>query len=448
MTARALIMSAASYQLMKFRSYRVGRGPSCIPPNYGYGRFVWEISGFQSYGYPGFGNGPTTGLSVWDWSPSANRYEMSGIATTTNWDTLYGTGAPGLLTASGALCMVNATQVLAVNAGAYESTSTTRVARSLTTLAAAPSGAITFTTPATSTAYDEPTVASTEYSYGIAYNGNMLVGYASDGAYGGYGTSNGWVQKIGVSTASRNATALRTGLPADLTQDRVAHYIAGLGGASPNGYLVAGVTGASYGAEGATARAQLVNATGTPVAVGAQLAYAATGPRGLFALGATKVVMHDAPLVGAVNKGRLSLLNTNSASAPTTLTKGAEVYFPDPIDFPLSEYKSSITYSVALASNAFFEEGKSLIWVTWENVGFNSFWSRLARVTSTSASNLTMTLVTEVDLNGKPAPVIFGSGSAFKIPRGDHPIIPAPGGKAAVFVPLDDGTYEQYVYQL
>jgi hypothetical protein len=249
-----------------------------------------------------------------------------------------------------------------------------------------------------------------------------------------YAATNGWVQKVSSSATSRNATALRSGLPTDSSQGKPGRRIASLGGATPNGYVVANVDDA---VTNATCRYQLVNCTSTPVAVGTQLTYAGNCFAGgdMLQIGASAVAAVD--FYNSAGRGRVSLLTTNSATAPTTLSKGAEVLLPAPIDFALADLANA---KLGVVPSCWFTEGKTIAWVEWIPTTTGIHYLRPVIISSTGPTNISVSLPS-TDLNGRPSPVVNSQGDCGFI-------VAAPGGKAVLLMRTADGEITQYVYQL
>lgn len=404
--------------------------PVMPPANLLTGRFVWEIAA-KGYGYPNVtGEEGVYGLSVWDWNSATGKYEMSNFATT--FDYLSSYSSRGL----GPIGFVNATSVIVTGNGYIESASDTKVGRATIAIGAAPSASITFQTPM-AYAYDDP-VNYVPYGPGrtsaVPVNGNMLYGVYGYPTTTTYAATNGWVQKVSASATSRNATALRTGLPTDTTQGRPARKIAALGGATPNGYVVANVDDS---VTNATCRYQLVNCTSTPVAVGTQLTYAGNCFAGgdMLQIGASAVAAVD--FYNSAGRGRLSLLTTNSATTPTTLSKGAEVLLPAPIDFALADLANA---KLGALHACWFAEGKTIAWVEWIAVSTGMHYLRPVIISSSGPTNISVSLPS-ADSNGSPSPVVNSLDDCGYI-------VAAPGGKAVLLVPTAKGEITQYVYQL
>lgn len=426
MTSRALIMAAATARQLTIAPFSA---PAMPPANLLTGRFVWEVAA-KGYGYPNVpADESVYGLSLWDWNNATGMYEMTNFATHGNYITDYSTGGAG----SGVICFATATSVIL--AGLYEISADTKVSRALIAIGVAPSAAITFQTPATY-AYDDPVnyVPPFNKSIGVAYSGNVLYSLSGYPTASTYAATNGWVQKVSASTAAKNATALRSGLPTDSSQGKPGARLAALGGAAANGYVVVNVDDRITNA---TCRYQLVNCTGTPVAVGTQLSYAGNCFAGsdLLPIGASAVVAPD--FYNAAGRGRVSLLTTNSATAPTTLSKGAEALLPAPPDFPLADLANA---KVALFHACWFTEGKTITWVEWISQSTGNHYLRPMIISSTGPTNISVSLPA-TDMNGLTSPVVDGQSKC------GH-IVAAPGGKAVLLVPTTGGEIKQYVYQL
>jgi len=433
MTARFLRYAAATAKQFKIRSY--DHPPALLPPNLGSGRFVWylEIAG---YGFPG-ASGGSKSFVLFDFNSATNEYEptnsISGIS---------GSGAVYAPSANGRVCMVDATTLEVIT----PSDTSGSCDRSVVTVGAAPSIAMAYTSR-TAAAYAEVGAPNSQHprSTPAAYAGNMLYGFSNYGPFAGYTATNGYVQKVSPSAAVRNATALRTSLPLDTSQGNPGKSIAALGGATPNGYVVADVSDWVTSAAVGTCRYRLVNCTGTPVAVGTELSFAGgpvTSARDrVVAISATQVVAFDRE-TGNATSTRVSLLNTNSATAPTTLTKGAELAMPPPVGYTVAQVDYSVVLAEENASNNFIVSGKAVIWVRWALLSGGTV-VRPMLIASTGPANLTITQLPATDLRGHPLDALPGGI------RGPGPVVAAPGGKVVVFAQrARDGEYEQFCYQL
>ncbi|SDG85145.1 hypothetical protein [Duganella sp. OV458] len=424
MTARFLRMVAGMAREIELTGIGL---PTLVPANYGEGRFAWFATA-RGYGYPGaLSPSPENLFTLWDWSASAGQYECT--------NTLAAVSSGGVDYSPGVMSFVDATTLLVCNAAL--GASATAVARSVISVGAIPSATMTHAGQGTA-AYTEPGASAPANQRGIpaGNNGNLLYGLTIDA----YPASNGYVQKVSSAAAARNSTALRTSLPTNNTQGQPARAIVMLGGATPNGYVVAEVTD---NVDGATCRYQLVNCNSTPVAVGTQLSYAgqpATNvPNLLVPMGAMKAVAID--VGGGSTKARASLLNTNSATAPTTLLKGAEVVLPPPPGKTASDVVAMVLVPY-LAGNAWFGEGKAVIITRWFLTDGTNVELPIL-LSSSSTSSITATVLT-TDNRGKNINAVIGGvilGSKF--------VVSAPGGKAVVFVKrARDNQHEQFVYQL
>lgn len=431
MTARFLRYAAATARQFNILSYE--HPPALLPPNLGAGRFVWfvEIAG---YGYPGLSGGSKQ-FVLFDFNAAINEYEPSNAITGVS-------GGDYRPSQGGRVCMVDATTLEIITPSATAGSCD----RSVITIGAAPAISMTYTSRAAA-AYAEVGASNNFHSRStpIAYGGSMIYGFWMSGLVVGYSATNGYLQKVSPASAVRNATALRSSLPLDTTQGSPVKSIAGLGGATPNGYVVADVSDWVSSAGVGTCRYRLVNCTGTPVAVGSELSYAggpATNARDrLVSLSATQVVAIDREL-GNATSTRLSLLNTNSATAPTTLTKGAEVVIPPPVGYTAAQVDYIAVLAEETASNNFIVSGKAVVWVLWYLVSGGVIY-RPVVIASTGPANLTVTQLPAMDLRGRPLDALPGG---IGVPG---PVVAAPGGKVVVFARRNrDGQYEQFCYQL
>jgi len=433
MTARFLRYAAAAAKQFKIRSY--DHPPALLPPNLGSGRFVWYVD-IAGYGYPGASGGAKS-FVLFDFNSNTNEYEPTNSISGNS-----SSGAVYAPSAAGRVCMIDATTLEIIT----PSDTSGSCDRNIITIGAAPSISMTYTsrTPA---AYAEVGAPNSQHprSTPAAYAGNMLYGFSNYGPFAGYSATNGYVEKVSPSAAVRNATALRTSLPLDNTQGNPGKSIAALGGATPNGYVVADVSDWVTSAAVGTCRYRLVNCTGTPVAVGTELSFAGgpvTNARDrVLAISATQVVAFDRENSGATS-ARVSLLNTNSATAPTTLTKGAELAVPPPVGYAAVQVDSTVVLVEENASNNFIVSGKAVVWVRWLLLSGAQV-VRPMLIASTGPANLTMTQLPATDLRGHPLDALPGGIG------GPGAVVAAPGGKVVVFAQrARDLLYEQFCYQL
>ena len=422
MTVRTLVMGAATFQQAVIDVVD-NTPPTLQPPAVSTGRFVWYANA-KGVGVPGLTADASPVFLLWDWESATSRYKL--VKAFPNYSPTGDSYAP----IRGQLAFVDATTLMSVSY--WYGTTATSMGRALMNIAA--NGTVTYT-GANYNAYTEPGTATNTAarSNPTAYSGNLLYGLN----VGGYPTTNGYVYKVSSSAAVRNSTALRSSLPADSTQGRPVRSMAQLGGATPNGYVVAEVT--DFVSGGTTCRYQLVNCTGTPAAVGTQLSYAGSPATGsvrdyVLPLGSTKVVAFDFPSGGM----RASLLNTNSSTAPTTLTKGAEVTIPPPPGYTAGQISLVIADPRLNAVNNNFPEGSTVVWVAWYPAA-GGVVELPVLLQSSSASTITATVL-NTDITGKVL-------SQFAKELG--PILSAPGNKAVVFAKSTaTGLHEQFVYQL
>jgi hypothetical protein len=434
MTHRTLLGAAATALQFSILDYS---GPPCVPPaNYGAGRFVWYAA-IAGFGYRGANSGADASYTLFNFNAQKNEYEPVS-ALPRNAPDGYDYGA----IAGGWMAMVDATTLeifgRSVTAGACD--------RAQITIAADPGISMTYSGH-TLAAYTEGAANVTNVrSKPCGFNSASIYGFWLGPVSGVYSATNGYIQKVpSVGAALRNATALRSSLPTTNSQGQFVKSIALLGGATPNGYVVADVSDNVQSAGVGTSRYQLVNCNATPVAVGTAVTFAGEVALGntdrMLPLSATQVVVFDRELSPAMAIGpRASLLNTNSATVPTTLTKGAELIFPPPSGYTLAQISYAIVLPGENAANNFFVAGKTIVWVRWYLVA-GTVVTRPMLLTSTGASNLTVSQL-GADLRGKNINTVVGGVT-------EGPIVSAPGGKAVVFARRGrDMQYEQFTYQL
>lgn len=440
MTNRFLRFAAASAKQFKFTPTA---RPYCLPANLSPTRFVWE-GRVKGFGLPGIsGSVFTSGLTVWDWNAANNEFELINFGSSSSGDynndfsSRSNSGPSGMVSANDLIVAQNSVQESGIDTKAY---------RAKMSIASSPNSAITFV-QASTYAYDEPFNShSPYYAPPATYNGALIFGMNRDGNAGSdWGSVNGYVQKVAVASAVYGGP-FRSGLASNSLQYTVGKQAVGLGGATPNGYVVLNVSDQT----GTTITHQLINCTGTPTAVGAAVTYSGYvfgSGVDLCPFGANTVLAMDlgSPVTYA---SKVVLLYTNSPTTPTTLAAGASAVTPAPLDFPLADLEYAYVQFGSQAVNLWIKEGRMLAWAIWKRkaASGDGAWYRPVILSSTGTGNLTITVPTS-DMTGKPCPVVTqnpGYG-----PISPSYIVSAPGGKAVLFTQNTDaaGGVNQYIFQ-
>ncbi len=361
-----------------------------LPADESQGRFILPCEA------KGYGNGlPSTyahGIAVFDFDNDANQWRL------TNFKAYSSSLARGA-------CMVNGTELIRAN---DKQSSDAVLQRSSITIDAAPLSGVTIN-------YTSQDVASPAMPFNYiafisapsaGYNGELIFGYYRDKAINGYGTTNGFIDKLSLTTYTPMSGAVNTGFTgAEGYQGQPCLAIAMLGGPSPNGYVV---TDAERDDGSTAVRYALVNCTGTPALV-ANVTWAGADMAGIVSLSATKTV---ASYNSAASTGALALMYTNSATAPTSLTQGATTALPDPpagYGFDAADVEMDKCLCDQLGSNLRVGEDKALITILWKLLSTSTladgdtayYVVAPVIVTSSSTANLVASIPTE-DIHGLP----------------------------------------------
>jgi hypothetical protein len=393
------------------------------------GRFVVEANVVGT----GLNMSPTlsqTGLAVWDfdtvnnvWRPT-NFWPYDGY-----WD---------YAVRQGTACPVSDTKVV-LYGGADTQAGDAKTYRAIIDFEAKPRFKIT---PVSPFEYfdDERYNYVSYYSNPATYDGYMVLGTWRDRFINVYTTENGYIDKIGpTGSIVKMSGALRTGLSAsDTYQGRPGDGIAALGGATPNGYFVATAGGPDWAT---TSNFALVNCKGTPYKVtGVSWPGFQTSTHFVAAMSANSVVVSD--FADSSYTGRLNLLYTDSATDPTTLTRGAYVTMPDPPDGCgySADDVDHISIATVGANNYWCKSGALLIAAYWKMTDENYVLGLLI-ARSNGNSNLTIEHANH-DIHGNAAAnYLYGEYSSFTL-------VGAPGGKATVLAVNNNGILTQQTFQL
>ncbi len=338
--------------------------------------------------FKGYGGNLTSsfvlGFAVYDFDNDANQWRLTKFNT--GFSTWYWVRGSAL---------INSTQIMSPydpsSANAY-------LAKSLATVAS--DGTVTLNYEATQ--INSPTMPFNFIELfgtpAVGYNGALLVSYYRAKFINGYGTTNGFVDKLTPTVYTLMSGAVCTGYTgAESSQGQPCLNSAMLGGTSPNGYIV---TDAARGDASTVARYALVNCTGAPSAV-TNVSFAGTS-HGLISFSPTSVV--------ATYSAKFTILYTNSATAPTTLTQGAAVDIPDPpagYGFDAADVDAKYSLGDFVASNYYVGDNKTLVFVLYKLLssstladGDTNYYVILPfKLTSTGTSNLVATFPTE-DIHG------------------------------------------------
>lgn len=370
-----------------------GVGPMCqLPPNYRQGRLVCIMKA-KGAG-PGLSDVYQTGIAIWDWNPSKNRYDLANFkALPDTWTTeiriLY--------------TMASNTQFLAIKHPTDPSD--TKAYRAKISIGAYPSTTIT---------YQEDFVYCGDENYPekidsqlvIGYNGSMIYGY--DHEYSGL-TENGWINKV-TATAFQNMNgAVNTGLNPEVEyQARSEDFFCMLGGSNPNGYLVVNALNTDYAT---IMRYKIVNCNNQPVAPGQGVSFHMNMTTSVYPLSPTKVLCTDRVIDDyVVGYQKLYMFRANSAVAPTYVMQGPTcdaLDVPPGVGFTLADTQGSVYSLMGSSSNTYYGDNKAFGYIHWvlkpESAlanGYDSYRVMMPiKITSNSNSHLSVEYLTS-DING------------------------------------------------
>jgi hypothetical protein len=400
-----------------------------LPMNYTPGRIVCQINA------KGIGKGlPSNfqlGIAVFDYSDSKEKYTLSRFAVSPYyWDyVLYRLGV--------VFTMADENTLLAVSDIGCTHPS---IDRCEINISSAPSSEITFVSPYTYAGNEQTSQSTMRPPLGVGYNGELFYGVrASDSPYP---SSNGWINKVSDSSFTTMSGSVCTGLSTTVRPSYLVEFLAMLGYDTPNKYVV---TESNKNDRSTYCRYKLINCTGTPVA-GSEVVYSGANTLGIIPISATKLVAGDFTTSGSY-VGRLVLLYTNSATAPTTLTKGAECGLPDPpagAGFTSSDVEYAYTFfGFYQCGNYKSKENKILAIITLADGDTNYHVYSTCIIESTSNSNITCTLPTE-DVHGDP-PTLLHHYTGHTYANYSIQVVGAPDNKAVMIWmnPDEDKIYQQ-----
>jgi len=252
------------------------------------------------------------GYGVFDWDYDNDRYELTRF-----------NALPYYSGSWGAQCVVwvSDTDVRIIgNLVKDSSQDTIRHAGKISVNAA---GVISWIEPAT-TACGNDLVNNAIYypGWAIGYNGGAIHPYAN-GAFSPSPTSNCYIGKITATNSATNLGPLRSGLTSGAQHAPLCSLGASAAG---NGYAV-GVQNCYQDSTAGTMYVGLYNvAIATPSLVTTCSYSGRPGTWGPLHLGGQKVLVHDNHTIDY--NGKVSLLTTNSATSPTSLTQSSTAFAP------------------------------------------------------------------------------------------------------------------------
>ena len=396
------------------------------------------FTGSASFGIPSE-TGFSFGWGVFDWDYVTNKYELTRFTE----DSESQTGT--------AYAWVNDTEVRIVRSYVYDSSQDT--VRHAGKILVATSGAVTLVEPV-STHCGNDLVNDADFwpGFTMGYNGAVIYSYA-DGAFSPSPTNNCYIGKITSTNSATNLGPLRTGLTAG------AQFapLCPLGiTAAGNGFAVC-VKNCSQDYYASQVQTGLINVGAATPSLTANLTY--TGRPNTFNslhIGARKVLVTD--YHDSTYNGKVTLLYTNSDTAPTSLSQGASAFAPT---MPFRSADVKYAYPSAggfCCQNMWVSEGKSaglVIYNLDKNLAAGEtqrYYYLPCKYTSSGASDIAVTLL-NTDINGAAVPVdTWWNSEIQSIDSYAFNFVGGPGNKAALFWRLGNGTHftvaSQTVFQL
>jgi hypothetical protein len=438
----ANFLKAASMQEAN-NKFSVSANPSMLPANFaGDGRMVWEISMTNGVLKNGSVSETGTGLSVWDFNSLTNYYELSNFKTYTDfW---------GYAVRQGAAAMANRNSWIIAEGGSGPESTNTRAFAGRIDIATTPSSAITFVSPHTYR-FNHPTNSPAFFTscgdgLGVAYFGYYDSYFSSPPQ-----SSNGFLYKIGTSNVfGQTSGGVRTGLSTSSNmQGQPAISMALTGGTAFSGHALVSGSGPD--------RATVVNLALSRLNTNPIQARIATVTYSgsmqahcIIRVDSTRFICID--LTSNSNlAGRASIIFTNSATSPASITRGGHCFGPPvPAGYGFSDSDvETVSFGAGfLAKNHWFGVNKAACLVFFRllstsalangNSSFNMV--GLCVFTLTGTGSITATVVTQ-DINGKEIPLRLYGGNYSQI------VASAPGNKAVLFVG-ENGGYTQRTIQL
>ena len=395
-----------------------------------YGRFKGSaslgITSESSYSY---------GWGVFDWDYIQDRYELTRFTA----DSTYQTGT--------AYAWVSDTDIRIVGSTAYDTSSDT--VRHAGKISVSASGVVTLDEPLSTHCGNDLVNRAVFYTgWAIGWSGGVIYPY-SDGASSPIPVNNCYVGKITATNSATNLGPLRTGL----TQGAQFAPLCSLGAtAAGNGYAVC-VKNCYEDTIASRVQTGLLNVNTATVALVTSMYY--TGLPNTLAplhLGARKVLVPD--YHDSSYNGKVSLLYTNSDTAPTTLTKGDSAYAPTiPFRAPDVDY-SYPSGSRFCAQNMWVSEGKSaglVIYKLDQNLEEGEtyrYYYLPCKYISSGASDIVVTLL-DTDINGDAAPIETWWNSELQdIENYAFCFVGGPDDKVSLFWCLDSDPATQTVFQI
>lgn len=367
------------------------------------------------------------GYGVFDWDSTTNRYELTRFDSTPD----YWLYDPIFKNTS--FTWVSDTVVRIVGSPTKDSSGDN--VRHAGKFSVSPGGNFTWMqTIETHCGYDLVNDASFFGGWAVGYNGGIVYPYADAKSTEPYPTANCFIGKITDTNSATNLGPLRSASPA--TGDH--SPLCSLGASSRgNGYVV-GVQNMAVDNAASTVYVGLYNIAGTTPLMVATTTY--TGRPSALApmhLGGGKVVVPDYNDISY--NGKVSLLYTDSADTPTSITKGVSVFAP-----PIPFRSADVEYALPVGGdrncqNFWVSEGKGAGFVCYKMMSNLApgetyrYYFLPCKYISTGMSDLSVSILS-ADHLGNPVPIdSWWSSELQAIGNYSLQFVGGPGNKTALF---------------
>lgn len=291
------------------------------------GRVVGEIAGVNGI-IAGVSYSGEVGLAIWDWNSVTNKYEIKNFrALSFDYGARFGANA--------ALSTENTYVTFGDSLFTpYDPNLNDPLDYSVVTIASYPDTAITLTTPKTfilRAPFNKPNAnESVEFmGQGQGFNGKAVFGYYQrkyEPSGTGYSSSIGAISYVTANGTHGSVAPINSGYPDVSFQGQPGLYSAIVGGPNTTGYLVMSAQPYNY-SQTNTAKYILVNATSS-LSITNSVTFSAYQINGaVLPVTSTRFIAFNRPSSQDDN-GRIDILYVDSATSPTTVSKGGSISHP------------------------------------------------------------------------------------------------------------------------